>query len=166
MQATSRESLQTARGRFDELVSSADDAALKQLGDELGSVTTLLATERVLRRHLADSSVPPSDRQALVDGLFGDKLGGSTVDLLRDVAMARWSRSVDLLDAIELFARLALLTAAERAGNAEDVEDELFRFGRIVESEPRLAELLGDVASPAEQRVQLLDALLENKVKP
>jgi F-type H+-transporting ATPase subunit delta len=166
MQATSRESLQTVRGKFDELVAGPDEASLRQLGDELASVTALLANERTLRRHLADLSTAESNRASLVDTLFGDKLSASTVDLLRDIAKARWSRSVDLLDAVELFARLAALAVAEREGSAEEVEDELFRFGRILESESKLAELLGDVTRQAEQRLQLLDGVLADKVKP
>lgn len=166
MHATSRESLQTVRGKFEELISGTDDASSRQLGDELASVTALLAGERVLRRHLADSSTPQSNRESLVDSLFGARLGTSTVELLREIAKARWSQSVDLLDTVELLARLAVLKIAEQEGNAEEVEDELFRFGRILESESKLAALLGDENSPAEQRLQLLDGVLADKVKP
>lgn len=163
MQATSRESMQTVRAAFDELCRGLDDAALRTLADELSAVTALLSTERVLRRHLADSSTPEQDRRALVDGLFSAKVGANTLEVLRKVATAAWSRSLDLLDAVELFARLPLLVAAEQAGNADEVEDELFRFGRILEAQPRLDGLLADESAPYDGREQLLGRLLEGK---
>lgn len=166
MQATSRESVRAVREHFDQRVSDADEDTLRQLGDELASVAALLATERVLRKHLADSSTSESNRAELARRLFGEKVGESTMDVLDHVVRSRWSRGNDMLDAVELFARLAALSLAERNGTSDEVEDELFRFGRIVESEPKLATLLGDQNSPAASRRELLDSLLADKVKP
>jgi F-type H+-transporting ATPase subunit delta len=166
MQATSRESTRVVRERLDEQVSRADDDTLRRLGDELASVAALLASERVLRKHLADSSTSESSRAELARRLFGEKVGEVTMALAEAVVRSRWSRANDMLDAFELLARLAVLTLAERDGTAEEVEDELFRFGRIVESEPRLQTLLGDQTIPAAKRRELLDSLLADKVKP
>ena len=47
---------------------------------------------------------------------------------------SRWSQSRDLVDSLEELANIAELTAAQQAGSLDDVEDELFRFGRIVAS--------------------------------
>ncbi len=41
------------------------------------------------------------------------------------------------------------------------MEDQLFRFSRILDVQPRLAILLGDCAVPAEGRVRLLRKVLE-----
>lgn len=166
MQATSRESVRAARERFDEQVSAMDDATLRQFGEELASVAALLAKERVLRKHLADSSTSESNRAELSERLFASKVGQATMETLGNVVRSRWSRANDMLDAIELFARLAALVLAERDGTSEEVEDELFRFGRIVESEPRLQSLLGDRTSSAQARRELLGSLLADKVKP
>jgi len=164
MQATSRESLQTLRLWFDSLLRDADEQRLWTLDDELASVTTLLSRERALRRSLADSAASPDARRALVDQLFSTQVGPDTLETLRQVAAARWSRSLDLLNAIELFGRFPALTVAERAGNADEIEDELFRFGRILESEPRLERLLGDETERADQRVRLLHDVVANRV--
>ncbi len=67
----------------------------------------------------------------------------------------------DLIDAIEYIARLALLKRAEVAGEVDDVEDQLFRFGRVLDAEPRLRILLGDYTTPADGRVALLNKVLE-----
>jgi len=79
---------------------------------------------------------------------------------------SRWSRGADLIDAIEALARSAVLAIAERDGVLEEVEDELFRFARLLAAEPRLRDLLADVTQPVDGRLRLLDGLLSEKVQP
>ncbi len=57
----------------------------------------------------------------------------------------------------------ALFAVAEAEGNLEDVEDELFRFGKIVESQPELRELLTDPGLPADRKKAVVRELLGNK---
>lgn len=166
LRATSRESLQTVRAWFDSMVSTSDDTTLGTLGEELAAASRLLHRERVLRRHLADSSTSAETREGLVVRLFSGQVGQPTQDTLRTVAGARWSRSLDLLNTVEMLARVPLIVRAERAGNADEIEDELFRFSRILESEPRLAGLLTDVSVPSQQREQLLDNVIADKTRP
>ena len=54
------------------------------------------------------------------------------------MAAARWSAPGDLTDAVEQLAVQAIVAAAEHEGRLDDLEDELFRFGRIVASQPQL----------------------------
>ncbi len=61
----------------------------------------------------------------------------------------RWSLTSDLVDAIEHVARLSLLARAERENQADEVEEQLFRFSRILDAQPRLTTLLGDYSKPA-----------------
>ena len=166
MQATSRESLLAVRDWFESVIREADDSTLWTLGDELSAAARLLHTKRVLRRHLADSSTSRQAREGLVDQLFTGQVGDRSLDALRRVAAARWSRSVDLLNTVELLGRLPLLALAERADSADEIEDELFRFGRIVEVEPKLERLLTDESTPEQQRESLLDDLVADKVRP
>ena len=65
----------------------------------------------------------------------------------------RWSSDANLVDAIEHVARLALLVRAERGRHADEVEEQLFRFGRILDAEPQLSTLLSDYTQPADGRV-------------
>ena len=46
------------------------------------------------------------------------------------------------------------------------MEDELFRFGQIVNSTPALASALGTSTAPAAQRSRLAHSLLEGRAKP
>jgi F-type H+-transporting ATPase subunit delta len=166
LQAASRESLADLNARLDVFVDRVGAAELGSLGDELFAVTRLLAGQTGLRRHLADPSVPESARTGFAERLFGDKIQRLSLEALSAAVAARWSRPLDLVDALETLARNATLGAAEKGGRLDDVEDELFRFGRILDREPELAGLLADNGTPVEGRVALLDRLLDGKVTP
>lgn len=168
MQAGSRQSLGKAREALDEFLDSdeATPEVVGELSDELFAVVALLGRELPLRRALADTAVSEQDRTGLVDTLFGGKVGERTAQTLRELVGARWSSPGQLVDAVEALARQATLAVAEQDGSLEDVEDELFRFGRILDREPRLLGLLGDTGTAPERRVELLDALLDGKVRP
>ncbi len=79
-------------------------------------------------------------------------------------AKSRWSASADLTDAVEQLAVTAFAAAAERARKLDDLEDQLFRFGRVVISAPELRTVLSDPTVPGQYKQQLLDTLLEGKV--
>jgi F-type H+-transporting ATPase subunit delta len=160
LQPASRESLAAAGERLDAVVDQASTADLSRLGEDLFGVLGLLLGEAALRRHLADPAVPSAARSGLVDQLFADKIGRPALDTVSELVAARWSRSLDLLDALELLARRASLGVAEKNGSLDDVEDELFRFGRVLDREPTLNRLLGDTTTPADKRVGLLRGLL------
>jgi F-type H+-transporting ATPase subunit delta len=166
MQFTSRLSLAVVRDRFEEQVGGADTAALSQLADQLSGVARVLGSERVLRRYLADPAAEESTRRGLAERVFGGRLDSSALDLVLEVVAQRWSRAADLVDALAALARQALLASAERDGALDEVEDELFRFGRVLGSENRLRELLEDTSTPVPGRVDLLRGLLADKVKP
>ena len=59
---------------------------------------------------------------------------------------------------------LAAAAAASEAGQLDDVEDELFRFGQLVAANPQLRAALSSPVVPAELKRRLLDTLLEGKV--
>lgn len=169
MQAASRESLAAARERLDSTVGELGGnaaAGLRTLADELFAVVVLLHRERVLRRHLTDPSTEADARRALARNLLAGKIGAPALDVVLGVAGSRWSESVDLTDALEALSRQVVLIGAESDGVLEDVEDELFRFGRILDGQPRLLLVLSDEGAPADGRVALLDRLLADKVRP
>ncbi len=166
MQPASRESLAAAAERLDSYVDSASTADLQRLGGDLFAVLRLLLAEITIRRHLADPAVPPATRSSLADRLLNGKIGRPALDTVSELASARWSRSVDLVDALEALARRATLAVAEKDGSLDDVEDELFRFGRVLDREPRLTALLADRGAPPDKRVGLLREVLGGKVKP
>jgi F-type H+-transporting ATPase subunit delta len=166
MQFASRESLRGASERFEGLIADASTAALRTLADELFAVAGVLAAERTLRRYLADPATSERRRRELADTVFGGKVSASTADTVQGLVSSRWSRSADLIDAVEGLGRQAVLAIAERDRVIEDVEDELFRFARTLAAEPRLRDLLADVSQPVAGRLALLDGLVSGKVQP
>ena len=162
--AASRESLADLASRLDVLVDQVGPAELDAFGDELFAVTRLLAAQIGLRRHLADPSVPESARTDVVERLLAGKVQRPALETVQAAAAARWSRSADLIDALQTLARTAVLASAGKTGRLDEAEDELFRFGRILDREPELARLLADPVTPIEGRIRLLDQLLSDKV--
>lgn len=166
LQSTSRDSLALVQDRLDQQAGSLSADDLQSLGEQLYSVLRLLGDERTLLRYLADATVPEEGRTNLARGLFENKVAPTTMQLVSDSVGTRWSRPSDLLTALETLARRALLGVAESRGELDDVEDELFRFGRVLDREPELNTLLTDPNGPVDKRVGLLDGLLDGKVKP
>ena len=165
LQAASRRAIADARDRLDGYLDGASEADAARLGEELFAAVDLLAGEPVLRRHLADPATSAADRRRLLKAVFGEKLSRPTMDVLDGLAGSRWSQPRDLMDAGETLGRLAILAVAEKQNAIEDVEDELFRVGRLVDREGRLRTLLGDVAVPTDRRVELLRSVIAGKVQ-
>ena len=70
------------------------------------------------------------------------------------------------MDALELVAADALFAAAEDARVLDRIEDELFRFERVLDGRSELAVLLDEATVAPQRRIQLLDTLLADKVHP
>lgn len=94
--------------------------------------------------------------------MLSGKVGDVTLEVLRAAVSERWSANSDLIDALEHLSRQALLEVAERENKVDEVEEQLFRFSRILDVQPRLAILLGDYAVPVEGRVGLLRKVLDS----
>jgi ATP synthase F1 delta subunit/ATP synthase F0 subunit b len=161
LRASSRQALSALTSEFDTVAGGLDADGLTKLADELASVATLLVAEQALTKHLAEPSDDATAKVNLVDRLLSGKVGDVTLKLLRTAVSQRWSAENDLVFGVEHTARLALLKRAEVAGEVDAVEDQLFRFGRILDEQPRLVTLLSDYTVPAENRVGLLDKVLQ-----
>jgi F-type H+-transporting ATPase subunit delta len=169
MLAASRASLRAAQERLDAYLGQVppdDLAGPDKLADELLAVVDVLDDQPVLRRLFTDPGTMPDARVGLLDRLLGDKVGPATLEQLRPLVRGRWSRPRDLADTVELLAFQANLAVAERAGALDEVQDELFRFSRILEGQPELRRLLADPGTPRDRRVGLLDRLIDGKVQP
>ncbi len=164
--AASRESLDLATRGLDDYVDSADPADLARMADELFATVTLLDRQPGVRRALADPAAEPDRRAALLERLLGAQVGDSTLRLLRPLVRSRWSTPRDLTDATELLGRRAALGVAEREGRLDEVEDQLFRFARILDGEPGLRQALEDRTADPDRRAGLLDRLIGERVDP
>jgi F-type H+-transporting ATPase subunit delta len=164
MRGMSRASLAEVEERLAPLTDSAQAAT--SVGDELFSVAAVFAKESVLRRALSDPSRPAQARAGLATAVLSGKISDAAMSLVTAVAEARWSAPGDLTDAVEQLAVQAVVAAAELEGRLDDLEDELFRFGRVVASHPELRMALTNPFVSADAKRQLLDDLLAAKVSP
>ena len=166
LQAASRESLADLNARLDVFIGQVGGPDLDRLADQLFSVARLLSGETALRRHLADPAVSEEARTGLAERLLGAQLDRPALEAVAAAVAARWSRPVDLVNALESLARNAVLGSAGKSEHLDEVEDELFRFGRILDREPELSGLLADTSRPLDGRIALLDGVLSDKVTP
>ncbi len=162
MRGASRGSLAEARARLSTAVSQRGVAAT--LADELFAVVELLDHQPSLRRALTDPTRPAAARAGLVRTLLEGKVSRTTLHLVAGLAAARWSRTADLVSATEQLAVLAAAAAADEDGELDNLEDELFRFGRVVSGSPELRNALSSPLAPADLKRQLLATLLDGKV--
>jgi F-type H+-transporting ATPase subunit delta len=164
MRGISRASLAEVEERLEPLTTSASVAI--GLGDDLFSVAGLLATQSALRRALTDPSRSAEARSGLATTLLTGKISDQAVSLVAATAAARWSAPSDLTDAVEQLAVQSVVAAAEHEGRLDDLEDELFRFGRIVSSQPALRIALTNPFMTAEAKRELLNDLLASRTTP
>ncbi|MGD9622876.1 MAG: F0F1 ATP synthase subunit B/delta [Mycolicibacterium sp.] len=161
LRAASRDALAEVVKQFESVAEGASVDKLTSLAENLPAVAKLLLKEPALNKLLAQATDDPAAKVQLVQRLFGSKVDSATLSLLNTAVSQRWSAEANLIDAVEHVARLALLVRAERAGEADEVENQLFRFGRVLDTEARFSRLLSDQMVPAEHRVNLLKQVLE-----
>ncbi len=166
IRAASRHAMAGLREHLDLATSNLSAGELATLAQELYAVADLLVREPGLRRTVADPSTVPQARVAFMQQLLENSLGARTLDIVQAAVSQRWSSPWDLADSFEVAAAEALMRAAERDGKLDEVEDELFRFERILDSQRQLATLLDEPAVSAERRVALLRDVLSGKVSP
>jgi F-type H+-transporting ATPase subunit delta len=161
------------------------------LADELSSIEGLVVATPNLRAALTDTAVPGAARQAIMRDILEGKVSEparqassyavSAVDAQDVVSALDWLalRAHRLAEGIvEPEVPLSLIRARRRVGGyaqalfesmstgeLENMEDELFRFARIVASTPALRRALVDRDVSVEARQGLVSQLLQGKVQ-
>jgi F-type H+-transporting ATPase subunit delta len=161
MRGASRASYTGLRERL--TVAARGAATAGRVGDELFAVVRLLDAEHGLRRALADPVKPPAEKAAVAGRLLHGKISAAAEKLVTAAVSARWATPGDLSDAIEQLAIEAFTLAAQFGGTLDDLEDDLFRFARVVSGQPGLrSALIG--ATGTDAKTSLLADLLDDKV--
>jgi F-type H+-transporting ATPase subunit delta len=145
-----------------ENITSASTAT--RLGDELFAVVGLLDEQHGLRRALSDPGKSAAEKGAVASALLHGKVTRRTEELTVAAVGSHWASPGDMVDAIEQLAIEAMVAAAEAEDGLDELEDGLFRFGRVVAGQPDLRAALADPALPAAGKDELLDTLLGGKV--
>lgn len=160
MRRFSAETLIHAEERVSELATGQDG---QRLGDELFAVGAVLDSQGSLRRALTDPASPGEAKRALLEAVFGGQVSSQTLDVLTTATSGRWSSGRDLLDGLERLGVLAYAISVEADGGLDDLEDELFRFSRVVAGSPGLRDAITNKRVPLRQRQGLVAGLLEGK---
>ena len=164
MQGSSRAAAAASRDAFTGALAAGADRS--RLAEELFGVVGVLDGNANLRRALGDPSREGADKGVLAERLLTGKVGAETLVVVKGVVSQRWSSERDLTDALEGYAVETVIAEAETADRADRVEDELFRFERIVAANPDLRAAITDPAAPADKRGELVESLLSDKAAP
>jgi len=164
VRGASRASLSAAKERLAAVLAAGTAAQATEVGDQLFAVVDLLEREPALRRSLSDPSRERAARTGLAQALLAGKISDVTLELVTELVAARWSEPGDMTDAAEELAVLAVAEAADKDGQLDELEDELFRFSRIVQGNPGLRSALSNQFVPAAARAGLVDELVAGKV--
>lgn len=171
-----------------------DQAGLQALAGELAAVRDVIAGSEDLQRVLVDPGVPIPARRGLINDLFGGRVGEATMRLLRRVITAeRISDTVSTIGSLSIVVdaaardlesvgdavlgikaaeervdgyATAVLEGLDRERGLGEVEDELFRFLRVVGGSEKLSTALSSREVPSGQRRQVVIDLLESKATP
>jgi len=162
------------------------------LADELGAVDRAVTDNQALRSALSDNAVPGPSRRAVLEDLLGDRVSppvrraagfaagavhGPDVPAALGWLAHRASQAADeggappeppLIhrEARERVAGFAAFVLEDLpVDGLEEVEDELFRFARIVESTPALRGALTDRDLDLAVRRGIVDQLLRSKAQ-
>jgi F-type H+-transporting ATPase subunit delta len=165
MKGASRQSLAAAKDQLMQALSGGDerpDAAAA--GADLFAVTGLLDRDVTLRRLLSDPARDGRARAGLAGTLLRGKIGDVALGPVTGLVAERWSQAEDLPDAVEQLAVLAIAEDADAQDQLDELEDELFRFSRVVQADPALRSALSSQYLPAERKRDVVRALVEGKV--
>ncbi len=138
--------------------------ASEDLAAELFRLVDAVDTMPPVRRALTDPNMPDDERKGLAHALFDSRLSEPAATLLAEASGQRWMGGRYLVDGLERQAVRTQLRVASDGGGLDGVEDELFRFGRLVDGNPDLRSALTDRRAGLERRSQLIDDLLSSKV--
>lgn len=137
-----------------------------ELGSELFSITDLLDEEVTLRRALTDPSQDAERRASLARTVLTGKVSAAAVAVVEAAAKQRWSSTTSFLAALERQGVRAHLLAANENGRLDQVEDELFRFVRLVAAHGDLRDALAQHRVALARRQDLVTRLLGGKADP
>jgi F-type H+-transporting ATPase subunit delta len=134
--------------------------AVDQVEADLDQFARLLLHEVRLRKALADPGLPPEPKRALLTELGQGRLDEVSVELLATAATRQRVRLRDFPALVAELAAMAAFTAADKAGELERLEGELFFVGTLVEQQPQVRSALTNPGLPVEHKRALVADLL------
>ena len=165
MRATSKASLDAVAARWETVLARVGKRALR-FGGQLYELADLVAASPALARALSDPARSAKDKAALAEQVVRGKVVREVSQVMAWLARSRWSEPEDVAQALEVLAVDSVLAAAQARGELDAVEDELFRFERLLAAERELRLSLGDKDVPLERRLALAKEVLGGRAHP
>lgn len=137
---------------------------LSTVGGDLFAVTAALDATPAVRRVLTDPSAAPEARAGLAASILGGKVDAATLAVVEVAARGRWAGGRDLSDALEVAGLAAHVAAADKAGELDAVEDQLFEAQRIIDGARDLRSVLLDRTIPVAHKRTLIESIFSGKV--
>ena len=161
MLQSSRLSLQAVLETANSEISGGDP---RQIGEGTLAVVGVLAENVGLRKALADSSESAERKQQLLRTLFSTRISDAVLRISDKAVGHRWARTQDLVTSLEVAGVTAVAAAAQADGQLGQVEEEIFRFARLLESTTS-CPAPGSQATDENKRALVSD-LLTGKAQP
>jgi F-type H+-transporting ATPase subunit delta len=160
---SSAESLSATLDQLDTVLEKADGA---QTGSDLFDLADVLREQPALRRAATDPRIAAETKETLVRDVFASHVSAPAMEIVAKAVTRRWAAGHDLPDALAHVAVVAEVRAADVAGAGDQLEEELFRFSRVVAEQPALRDALSDPGRSVADKQQLVRDLVEGKVTP
>ena len=160
---SSRASVLALRKTLAEVVNKQSPAELAQFANDLFVILSVLSSSIGVRRALTDNSRDASAKAELISNLFGKNISSAAQSLLASAASLRWSSPGEIADAIENLAVEAESAVADKNGELEKLENQLFDFARVLKANPDLRQALNTSADTDEGKLALLEAVIKGK---
>jgi len=145
---------------------AAGRGGLDRVAGDLATFARVTAAQPRLRGPLVDRGLPADARRGLLTELGRGQLEPATVELLATLAERQRVAPRRLPDLLAELAAEASFAAAAAAGDLDRVEDDLFRFGALIERTPELRAALTDPALPLERKRALVGDLAGGRAHP
>lgn len=162
----SRQSLSAIRVVLDGKLKGLSSAECTAVSAELFNVVLALQSSGALRRAVTDPARDHEAKGALVTDLFGKTLAKSTLDLVLQLVALRWSRTLDIVHAVEQLAVEAEATAANSDNSLDAVEEELFAFSKVLVANNDLRQVLNSSLDSGDHKAELIKTIFGGKYKP
>ncbi len=162
----SRQSLSAIRVVLDGKLKGLSSAECTAVSTELFNTLLALQSSGALRRAVTDPARDHVAKSALVNDLFGKTLSKSTMDLVVQLVALRWSRTSDIVHAVEQLAVEAEATAANTDNLLDAVEEELFAFSKVLVANNDLRQALNSSLDSGDHKADLIKTIFGGKYKP
>ncbi len=146
---SSRKSLVAARIALDAALKGVDADKASTLSAELFFIADVLGSSISIRRALTDPARDGKAKATFISDLFGTKIGATSLGLVTELSVLRWSAPKDLVLVVEQLAIEAEASTANIAGELDRVEAEIFTAAAAFAGSSELRKALTSDATNA-----------------